>query len=118
MMKHLRLATAEEVEKLRKDSDYTRNTVVFAMDQNEGEPDFAVVRTVIDLDPVHYGKSTNDVQKAKFMYALEERLAGMGIDQVYYSVADSDARWKAVIKNWGAEEVSPVPERRFKKVLS
>ncbi len=117
MLKHIRIATKEEVEQLRETSDYTRECVVYAMDQNADAPDFVVVRHVIEADPVYFGKNTNDVQKAKFIWALEERLAGGGVDQYFFNVKASDERWQKVIKTWGAEQLSPFPEIRFKKVL-
>src|SRR6266581_2146581 len=110
-MKHIRVATKEEIEQLREKSDYTRECVVYAMDQNPGEPDFVVVKHVFETDPIYFGKRTNDVQKTKFIYALEERLAGGGVDQYYFNVADADQKWQTVIRTWGAQEVSPVPER-------
>lgn len=117
MFKHIRLATKDEVESLRQQSDYTRQSMVFAFDQNPGDPDFAVLRNPVEADPIFFGKRTNDVQKAKFIFALEERLAGAGVDQYYFNVADSDERWRKVIESWGAELVSPVAERRYKRVL-
>lgn len=117
MLKHIRLATKEEIEALRKTSDYTQQSTVLAMDQNDGEPDFAVVRQVIEADPIYFGKRTNDVQKAKFIFALEERMAGGGVDQYYFNVLASDTRWQKVIETWGGERVSPESEIRYKKVL-
>jgi len=118
MLKHIRLATKEEVEALRKTSNYTAATTVFAMDQNEGDPDFAVVKSVIEVDPVYYGKRTSDKQKVSFIYLLEERLMGLGITQYFFNVDEADEKYRAAVIGWGAEEVSKTPERRYQKVLT
>jgi hypothetical protein len=117
MLKHIRLATKDEVEAIRSTSNFPPEFAVFAMDQNESDPDIAVIKHVVELDPVYFGKRTNDVQKAKFIWALEERMAGGGVMQYEFNVKDSDERWKAVIRNWGAKEISPTAERRFMKEL-
>ena len=116
MLKHVRLATKEEVEQLRATSNYTRDSIVFAFDQG-AEPDFAVLRRVYELDPVRFSKHTNDVQKARFVHSLEERMMGMGIEQYFFNVDAADIRWQRVIETWGAEATSPTPEIRFQKAF-
>lgn len=115
-MKHVRLATKDEVESLRATSNYTAETIVYAMDQN-AEPDFAVVKRVVELDPVYFSKHTNDIQKARFIWALEERMAGGGVEQYFFDIPADDQRYQAVVKNWGAEQVSIKPVLKFQKVL-
>jgi hypothetical protein len=115
-VKHIRLATREEVEALRATSNYTRDSIVFAMDNN-AEPDFAVVKRIVEAEPFYFGKGTNDVQKARFGWALEERLMGMGVEQYFYSVDAADERWLRVQKSWGAQEVSPGAVIRLQKTL-
>ena len=117
MLKHVRLASKEEVEALRASSNYSRDSVVFAFDQNAGDPDFAVLRRVVELDPVRFGKRTNDIGKARFVHSLEARMMGMGIEQYFFNVKASDERWQRVIESWGAQRTSPEPEIRFQKVF-
>jgi hypothetical protein len=118
ILKHIRLATQEEVESIRDTSNFPPEFAVFAMDQNPGHPDLAVVKHVVELDPVYFGQDTNDVQKAKFIWGLEERLIGAGVKQYHFSVRDSDERWKKVIASWGGKLLNEFPEARFLKELS
>lgn len=115
-MKHIRLATKTEVENLRSQSNYTRETLVFAMDNN-ATPDFVVVKRTVECEPFFFSKDSNDVQKARMAWALEERLMGMGVEQYFYSVAADDERWLKVQKSWGAQQVSPGAVIRLQKTL-
>ena len=116
MLRHLRLATKEEVEKIRDTSNYGPETIVYAMDQGP-QPDLAVVKRVVELDPIYFAPDTNDVQKAKFIWALEERMAGGGVGQYFFSVKSADERWQKIIESWGCQKVSLQPDVRYMKVL-
>ena len=116
-MKHIRRATTEEVARIRDVANFGRTFTVFAMDQNAGQPDIAVVKQVFHLDPVLFGSETNDVQKARFIWALEERMAGAGIEQYECAVRYDDERWRNVIKTWGGRPLNDFPEARFVKEL-
>lgn len=117
MIPHIRIATPEEVEAVRHQSDLEMPCSVWAMDNSQDYPDLAVTRTAFELDPVHFGPKTTTVGRARFIYALEERMAGAGIKAYYFNVAASDETWQRTIEDWGAQRVSPGPELRFKKIL-
>lgn len=116
MLKHVRLATKEEVEKIREGSNFGPETVVWAMDQGP-EADLAVIKRVVEMDPIYFAKSSNDVQKAKFVWALEERMMGGGVGQYFFNVRGDDERWQKVVENWGAQKVSLQPDIRYMKTL-
>ena len=117
-MKHLRLATEEEINAIRDRSDLMpHHTQVLALDGDAGTPDIAVVRDCIEVNPVVYGSSTNDLRRARFLYALEERLLGAGVDRYYFQLDASNLHYIKVAKAWGAEQVSPHPEVRMLKVI-
>lgn len=117
MLEHIRLAKAEEIEAIRKTSDFTPVCQVLAMDQNAGAPDLAVVKNLVELDPVYFGPKTSNRQKANFVFALEERMAGAGIEVYYSNVRADDVEWQRVLKTWGCECISPSPEMRFRRSL-
>jgi len=116
-MNKLRLATEEEIDKIANKSHFTSRYTVFAMDQ-KGEPDIAVVREAVMLDPVFFSKDGNIYSKARFMEHLEERLAGAGIPEVYYQISAADIHWQRIVEAWGAVKVSGEPEFQYKRSLS
>lgn len=118
-MDNLRLATAEEIAKLQLTSDITPQTTVVAFDNAQtGQPDFAVLRQVFEVDPMLFADGTNSRRKAMFVWALENSFRIMGTPQAYYfNVLASDETWQGVVKTWGAEQISAAPELRFKKLL-
>lgn len=116
-LKHIRLATPEEVEAIRPVSNFSPKFMVWAMDNNEGSPDLAVIKEPMEVDPVIFGPHTSNTQKALFIWALEERLAGMGIQQYRFTVDDRDEQWKTVIESWGGRRLNSYPEARFEKVI-
>ena len=117
-MRHSRLATAEEVEAIKDKADLLPgHTQVLALDAEKGTPDLAVVRQCVELNPVIYGSETTDARRARFLYGLEERFLGAGVDRYYFQIDASQAEYIKTIKHWGAEQVSPQPELRFLKVI-
>src|SRR6266478_748146 len=118
MLQHIRLATEEEVNAIRDKSDLMPgHTQVFALDAEQGTPDIAVVRNCFEINPVIYGNGTNDIRRAKFLWALEERLLGAGVDRYYTQIPAEDEHYLKVALHWGAERVSPTPEIRILKVI-
>lgn len=117
-LKHIRLATEDEINTIRDKSDLLPGgTQVLALDNDKGGADLAVVRRCVELNPVIYADETNDLRRARFVYALEERFLGAGIDRYYFQVDVSKTDYINTLKHWGAEQVSPVPEYRFLKVI-
>ena len=118
-LRHIRLASEDEVNAIRDKADLMPgHTSVLALDNAQGEADIAVVRQCVELNPVIYAKSTNDLRRVRFLYALEERFLGAGIDKYYFQLKADDEHYIKVAKSWGAEQVSPFPEVRMLKVIT
>lgn len=117
-MRHLRIATPEEVEAIRDKSDLLpEHTQILAWDNARGGADIAVIRNCFEVNPVIYAEGTNDVRRAKFLFALEERLLGAGVDRYYFELDASNSHYIKVAENFGAQQVSPHPEIRMLKVI-
>lgn len=117
-MNHIRVATEDEINKIRDRSDLMPgHTQVLALDNDKGGADFAVVRNCFELNPVIYADATNDVRRARFLYALEERFLGAAVDRYYFQLDAANEHYIKVAKAWGAEQVSPHPEVRMLKVI-
>lgn len=122
-MENIRLATAEEIEKIAKKSDIhpediaSRRVEVWGMSNGDKEPLLGVIRKAIELDPVHIPEGTPDVRKAAFIWALECGMRMQGIPAYYFNIHTADTKWKDTCEKFGAEILSTEPEFRFKKVL-
>jgi hypothetical protein len=115
-MNRIRLASKEEVDKLRPDSDITPDSVVLALDTQLGTCT-AVVRPVIEVDPVTFPADFPDRLKVVFMRDVETYLSAKGVGAYYFNILDTDTQWQEVSKTWGATSLSTGPETRFKKIL-
>jgi hypothetical protein len=109
----IRLATEEEIEKIKDKSDLSFATSVVTY----GGKDFAVLRNCFELDPVIFAEDTADKRKALFLMNLETSLRLQGVKEIYFNISADDEAWLKIAAHWGAEPTSPTPEIRFKKVL-
>jgi hypothetical protein len=117
-MKHIRMATAAEIDEIRPKADLMPDsTYVLALDADRGSPDLAVVRRCVEVNPVVYGSETTDARRVRFIYALEERLLGAGVDRYYSQFDSSKTDYLKVMENWGFERVSSVPEYRYLRII-
>jgi hypothetical protein len=117
-MKHVRVATPEEIEAIKDKADLMPgHTQILALDNEKGGADIAVVRNCFELNPVIYAEDTNDMRRARFLYALEERFLGAGVDRYYFQLDATKEHYIKVAKAWGAEQVSLQPELRMLKVI-
>lgn len=117
-MDKIRLATPEEVSGIAATSDLGPSTTVWAFENTaSGEPDLAVIRQAVELDPVYYRGS--NTRKAAFVFGLETAMRMMGVPAYYFNVPASEdmAAYRSIVQKWGAEPTSPTPEIRYKKVL-
>lgn len=113
-MEKIRLATKEEIDGIKDKSDLDFANAVYAM----GEPaDLAVLKTVPELDPVHFVDSSNTRKRVQFLWGLENIFRVAGLRAYYFNVDAKDKAWQEVITNWGAELISPTEELRFKRIL-
>ena len=115
-MEGLRLATQEEVETIKKKANLTENSTVVAYPSKEGT-DFAVLRTVLEVDPVIFAKPEDTRRNALFVWALENHMRLSGVLEYYFNVLCKDETWIKNVEKWGAEATSTGPELRFKKRL-
>jgi hypothetical protein len=118
MLRHIRVATEAEIERAKNGSDMGGEPfAVYAFDNKAGEADLAVVKNVIEVDPVFYAPSTNDVQKVRFQWGIEERLMGAGVFRYACNVRAVDERWRRILREWGFQEQSSEPEIRMVRNL-
>ena len=115
-MNHLRLATTEEIEKIKATSDLDSTCKVLALDTAMGTA-FAVVRLAVEVDPAYYPEGFGIKQIAMFTHDIENYLWAQNVESYYFNVNPVDEKWIQIIKTWGSEQVSKQPDLRFKKVL-
>lgn len=112
-MESIRLATEEEVQKVAATSDLSFATSVVTF----GGKDFAVLRNCFEVDPIHFHEESKDRRKLLFLMNLETALRLQGVKEFYFNIAADDTATQEVMKSFGAEATSKVPEIRFKKAL-
>jgi len=113
----VRFATDEERAQLAATSDLTPNSIVLAWDPpGGGPPVFAVVRTVVEVDPWHFnGHHPRTMWLAGL--AIENFLKGSGVAEYYHRVKTTDEAFISLLQKMGAENTSEAPEFRFKRRL-
>jgi hypothetical protein len=116
MLNHIRAATPEEVERIRKGSDLGGGSVL-ALDHQKGQTSLAVLRTVLEVDPVYYAEGLPAKHKALFIWGLEERLIGANVGHYFFNVGAEDEAYAKIVKEWGAVQQSKGPELRFGRSL-
>ena len=120
-MDKIRIATPAEIEEIFVGSDINNLSTVVAFDNaRTAKPDFAVIRQVVEIDPVKYAEETTDRRKVLFQWGLENALRVQGVLRGYYfniSAGDEAKEWREVLENYGAKAVSSSPELRYFKEL-
>lgn len=109
----IRLATEEEVEKIKNTSDLSYATSVITF----GGEDFAVFRNCFEIDPMIFGPNTDNRRKRLFGMNLETALRLQGVREYYFNVKVEDESFRQVVEHMGATPTSTAPEIRYKKVL-
>jgi len=113
----IRAATPAEVESIKDKADIQPTSFVVALDSPQGTI-LAVVRRPVEVDPVLFPEGLNDRMKYIFVRDIANGLKWQGETSFYFNTAaDGNESWHKVIKSFGAEQVSPGPEIRWKKVL-
>jgi hypothetical protein len=115
-MNRIRPATLEEIEAIRTKSDLDDSCFVLALNTQQGVPT-AVVRTAVEVDPVHYPEGLHDRMKAMFQRDIETVLVAKGVAKYYFNVHVSNQAMLDVAKTLGAEQISTEPEYRFRVIL-
>ena len=113
----LRLATPDEIERIKDYSDLTSVTSVIAYARKDEPSDLAVLRLAPELDPVIFTPETPPQQKRDFIRLVEAHMRCSGGREYYFNASPEDKEWLSVITGWGAQQVSKAPELRFKMYL-
>lgn len=115
-MDKVRMATQEEIKGLADFSNLTPGSVVFAYEKQNGEPDFAIVRPVLELDLAFC--KTNPRRRLWFLANIETALRATGHTEYQFEVDPADTEYQNIIhQHTGAERTSDPQEIRYKKVL-
>lgn len=109
----IRYATPEEIESIRSKADLATGGSVVTF----GGKEFAVIRNVVELDPVIFAEDTSNSRKLFFVQALETFLRLTGTPAYYFNIHAEDEKWLEIAKKNGAEALSTAPEIRLKKTL-
>jgi hypothetical protein len=115
-MNLIRLATSEEVETIRENSDLDPTCAILALTTQAGTP-LVVSRVAREIDPMHFPAQMSYRQRFMFIRDIENILWGQGCERYYFNINAEDKEWRDVVKNWGAEQVSPEPIIRYKRTL-
>lgn len=117
-MNIVRMATPEEVETIRENSDLDPTCAVLALTTQAGTP-LVVSRVAREIDPMHFPATMNHRQRFMFIRDIENILWGQGVTNYYFNILADDEHkdWRDVVTNWGAEQVSPAPMIRYKRTL-
>lgn len=108
-MDAIKLATPEQVERIRAKADLGTTSSVYAL----GE-DIAVLKNVSEIDPVFFAEGSTTQRKLLFIWGLENHLRLLGIDAYYFNTKADDSAWRKVVETHGAEAISESPEIRYK----
>lgn len=111
-MDKIKLATPEQIERIKDTSDLSATSAVYAM----GE-DLAVVKTVSEIDPAYFAESSSTQRRLLFIWGLENMLRGIGVPAYYFNVHANEDAWRKVVETHGAVATSTEPEIRYKKEL-
>jgi hypothetical protein len=115
-MNRIRLANLEEIESLKQHTDLDESCMVLALTTQQGSPT-AVVRTVVEVDPVVYPEGLHDRMKAMFQRDIETVLAAKGVKEYYFNVSVDNEDMLKVTETLGAFQISKTPELRFRVIL-
>lgn len=111
-MDSIKLATPEQVERIRSQSDLELPSTVLAM----GE-DLAVVKQVTEVDPVYFAESSPTSRRLMFIWGIENWLRLNGVPAYYFDVPTDNETWRHNVETHGAEQLSTGPVFHYKKVL-
>lgn len=114
-MDKVRMASPEEIKTLSDFANLTPGSVVFAYEKKDGEPDFAIVRPVVELDLAFC--KTNPRRRLWFLANIETAMRATGYTEYQFEVDPADDTYNEVITHLGAERTSDPQEIRYRKVL-
>lgn len=116
-MNRVRLATESEIAAIKDTSDLDVGCRVVALNTQQGTP-IAVMRMCTEINPVHFPENMTTKLKLLFMRDLETVLWGQGVTHYYLQIPANDQEYiDNMRENFKAEQVSPSPELKFKKII-
>jgi len=115
-MERLRLATPEEVEKIKAVANLDETSIVLALTTQAGVP-LAVVRTVVEVDPVVHPEGMSPRLKAIFQRDIETFLSAKGIPSYFFNVHTDNTEMLSVAETLGGFRQSTAPEFRYQVKL-
>lgn len=115
MIPFIRLANKEELEKIKDKADLTSTCAVWTWPNDRGEPDVAVIRQCVELDPMFFAPTSGNSRKAFFAWGLLNMLRATGVNEVYFDVdAEGFEDYIAILEKMGAVKTTSKPQFRFK----
>jgi len=109
----VRLATEEELKSIASTSDLGVNTVVWAWDNDK-----AVIRTAMEIDPVHFAPTSGNQRKALFFWTLLNMVRVTGAREIYFNIdAEGTEDYQNILEKMGAEKTTSKPQYRYKMSL-
>lgn len=115
MIPFIRKAAKEEVEPIKDKADLTAATEVWVWPNDKSEPDVAVIRQCVELDPVFFAPTSGNSRKAFFAWGLLNMLKATGVGEVYFNVdAEGTEDYVAILEKMGAVKTTAKPQFRFK----
>jgi len=115
MIPFIRVATKEEVEPIQEKADLTPSTQVWAWLNDKGEPDLAVIRNCMEVDPVFFAKTSGNSRKAFFFWGICNMIKAGGASEIYFDVdAEGSQEYIAILEKMGAVKTTEKPQYRFK----
>lgn len=111
-MDSIKLATPEQIERIRATSDLPTIGAVLAMGD-----DLAVVKQVTELDPVYFAETSTTSRRLMFIWGIENYLRLTGVDRYYFDVPTDNETWRHNVETHGAEQLSTGAVYKYKKVL-
>jgi hypothetical protein len=99
-------------------ADITLTSTVVAFDNKlTGNPDFAVMRQALQVDPVLFAPETSNHRKSIFVWGIENALRINGVPAYYFTISAADEAWQKTVEGWGAEKLNPQPVYFYKRML-
>lgn len=118
MIPGIRLATQEEVDKIKDRADLTPASAVWTWPKDNGEPDMAVIRACTEIDPMFFSPTSNNQRKVMFAWGIFNVLRAMNTREVYFDVdAEGMEDYISLLEKMGAEKTTTKPQFRFKLVI-
>jgi hypothetical protein len=109
MLEHIRLATPEEVDKIKDECNLTPMSRVLTMGDM-----FAVWRMANEIDPL-IPNGAPVTKMYRFLWGIENILKGAGVSEYFYNTpADDPDYHKAIEEHFGAQRLSKQPDYRWR----